>query len=398
MNARERILKTLDHEEPDKIPSFELSIDNLNIGKHFGEEYVFQGMVKSFNDTYDLYKGDTEQMTKTILAATETRSYMKITMQRHLGLCKKIGIDFATIPFTGYVSFPIKCDKDYFMDEYGRIFDLKKNPEDGMDIAYYRDGAFKNFEDYDSLPPLNPDNPRREKYFKAMKKFESESEGNLYVMPSIWAVFEPTWQAFGFTAFSKLLTQPTKIKKVFDTNGKFAVELLKRFIEWGENTLLYIFDDYGYKSGLLMSPKNYREYVFPWINQICKIAHKAGIKVILHSCGDIYPIFEDILKMGIDAVHPIEPTTSNPDYNIFKLHEKYGEKITFIGNVSPQDLAEKTPEFIKEYTKKLIKELGPGGGYILSSGHSINPAVKLENYLSMHNTLAKYGKYPITVN
>ena len=129
MDARERILKALDHEEPDKVPSFELSIDNLRICKHFGEEYVFQGIVKSFSDTYDLYNGDTEKMTKTILIATETRSYMKTNMQRHLGLSMKIGIDFATIPFTGYVLFPMKCDKTSFVDEYGRIFDLKKNPK-----------------------------------------------------------------------------------------------------------------------------------------------------------------------------------------------------------------------------------------------------------------------------
>jgi uroporphyrinogen decarboxylase len=66
--------------------------------------------------------------------------------------------------------------------------------------------------------------------------------------------------------------------------------------------------------------------------------------------------------------------------------------------VSPQDLAEKTPEFIQDSTKKLIKELAPGGGYILSSGHSINPAVKLENFLAMHKTLEKYGKYPINID
>jgi len=149
MDARERILKTLDHEEPDKVPSFELSIDNLRICKHFGEDYVFQGLVKSFSDTFDLYKGDTEQMTQTILAATETRSYMKTNMQRHLGLAKKIGIDFGQIPFTGYALFPLKCDKTSFVDEYGRIFDLKTNPEDDMDIAYYRNGAFKNFEEYE---------------------------------------------------------------------------------------------------------------------------------------------------------------------------------------------------------------------------------------------------------
>jgi len=396
MNARERILKTLDHEEPDKVPSFELGIDNLSICKHFGEKYSYEGFTKNISDLYELFKGDTEQITQTYLTASETRSLMKNSS--YLGLYKKIGIDLATVGLTGWSSFPSKIDKTHFVDEYGRIFDIKKNPEDDMDMVYYRTGAFNSFEEYEVAPPLDPDNPRREKYFKAMKRYEKNSNGKLCVVPSAWAVFEPAWQAFGFTNFSKLLAHPSQIKKVFDNNGKFTVELLKRCIEWGEDTLFYVFGDYGFKNGLLMSPNNYRKYVLPWIKEICKIAHKGGLKVIFHSCGDIYKLFEDLINVGIDAIHPIEPTTANPDFNIFKLYEKYGDKITFIGNVSPQDLAEETPEFIEDYTKKLIKELAPGGGYILSSGHSINPAVKLENFLAMHKTLEKYGKYPIKID
>ena len=66
-----------------------------------------------------------------------------------------------------------------------------------------------------------------------------------------------------------------------------------------------------------------------------------------------------------------------------------------MGNVSPQDLSDKEPADIEEYTKKLIKNIAPGGGFVLSSGHSINPAVKLENFLAMRETLQKTGNYPI---
>ena len=171
--------------------------------------------------------------------------------------------------------------------------------------------------------------------------------------------------------------------------------MVKRIIEWGEETAVLLYDDYGYKKGLFMSPKNYREYVIPWMKRICDTAHKGGLKVILHSCGDDYKLLDDLINAGVDAMHPIEPTTANPEYDIFKLNEKYGDKLCFIGNVSPQDLSDKEPLYIKSYTKKLIKKVGPGGGFILSSGHSINPAVKLENFLAMRETLVKYGTYPI---
>ncbi|MBA7551679.1 Uroporphyrinogen decarboxylase [subsurface metagenome] len=189
-----------------------------------------------------------------------------------------------------------------------------------------------------------------------------------------------------------------KIKKVFDKFGKFLVNSVKTFIDWGETGAILIMDDYGYKTGLLMNPKNYKAYVLPWLEEACKVAHKGGLKVILHSCGDILQLLEDIVKVGVDAIHPIEPTTANSKYNIYELYEKFSERISFIGNVSPQDLADKDQNFIKSYTKNLVKKLAPGGGFILSSGHSINPSVKLENFLAMHNTLKKYGTYPISVS
>ncbi|TFF63816.1 MAG: hypothetical protein EU521_00215 [Promethearchaeota archaeon] len=394
MDAKERILKTINHEEPDKVPSFELSIDNFKICKHFNEKYVFEGLVKSFKETYNLCKGDTDMLTNTILSATETRSYIKNTLKRHLDLYQKIGIDLALIPLTGYILFPQKCFQDHFIDEYGRIFDLKRNPSDMMDIAYYRTGYFNSYNDYEQFGPPDPKEKRREKYFKSMKKIEKQYNGEIFLIPSMWGIFEPTWQSFGFSTFSKMMRDQKSIKRIFDDRGEFAVNLMEKFIQWGEDGAVLIYDDYGYKSGLLMSPRSYKKLVLPWLERICQIANDSGVKIILHSCGDVYEIFDELVECGIDAIHPIEPTTANLNYNIFKLAKKY-EELTFIGNISPQDLAGKDPSYIKDYTKKLIKELAPDGGFILSSGHSINPAVQLENFLAMYETLNKYGKYPI---
>jgi uroporphyrinogen decarboxylase len=108
-------------------------------------------------------------------------------------------------------------------------------------------------------------------------------------------------------------------------------------------------------------------------------------------------IFEDIMKCGVDALNPIEPTTANPDYDIFKLAEKYKDKITFVGNISPVMLAVGTVSEIEEYSKRLIRELAPGGGYILSSGHSINPAITVDRWEAVMRVREKYGSYPIQI-
>ena len=395
MNANERILKALNHEEPDRVPIFEGSIDNLSICNHFGVKYSFQGAGSALKMAYYALFGSKKLLTKLIHRISKRKSAVKIGLKYSIELYKKIGLDMAITPLSLLPKF---YNKKGYIDEYGRVIEFKKNPADNMDIGYYMGGYFKDFEDYEAFPPLDPDLITRELAYKVGKELEEENNGKIFVIPGTMGLMEGTWEGFGLENFSRLMAHPKEMQKVFDDRGKFVVEMTKRAIEWGETDAIYLFDDYGYKAGLFMSPRNYKKYVFPWIKEVCNVAHKSGLKVMLHSCGDILKIFEDLINCGVDGINPIEPTTANPDFDIFKLKKQYGDKVTLIGNVSPMDLADKDPDYIVSYTKKLIKEVAPGGGFILSSGHSLNPAVKLENYLAMLETHKKYGAYPIKVN
>ncbi|MHA1437772.1 MAG: uroporphyrinogen decarboxylase family protein [Promethearchaeota archaeon] len=380
MNAKERILKAINHEEPDRVPSFEASIDNLKICKYYHSKYMFQGAGRGLKIMYYLLWGSNKMLTRVLNYLGKKKSTIKFSIKPIIKLYTNIGLDLSVIPLGLY---PLKYFKTGYIDEFARRFEFKINPSDGMDVSYYMGGILKDFKDYEEFPPLNPDNPMREVAYKTGKKLEEKANGKIYLTPSIFGMMESTWEAFGLENFARLLAKPKQIQKIFDDRGKFAVEMTKRVVEWGEDGAILIYDDYGYKAGLFMSPRSYRKYVFPWLTRICDTAHKGGLKVILHSCGDNFLIFEDIIKAGVDAIHPIEPTTSNPEYNIF---------------VSPQDLSDKNPDDIREYTKRLIKEVAPGGGFILSSGHSINPAVKLENYLAMREVAEKFGNYPINIS
>ncbi|MHA1111899.1 MAG: uroporphyrinogen decarboxylase family protein, partial [Promethearchaeota archaeon] len=139
----------------------------------------------------------------------------------------------------------------------------------------------------------------------------------------------------------------------------------------------------------LLPPKDFKELFAPRLKKIVDAGHKHGMKVIMHSCGNLNLLWEDLVSTGIDALHPLEPTAR---MNLVELKRKT-PNLTFIGNVSPQDLQDKDPEFIRDYTKKLMTEAKVDGRFMLSSGHSINPAVNLENYLAMRETHEKYAKY-----
>ena len=347
----------INHEEPDRIPAFESAFTNNTIMKHYGIDPRGAGGYK--------------------------------LIYEFLG---KVGIDLVL----SYVSlFPrrfLKRGKG-FIDEYGRImkFELYK---DGTQILAYHGGHFKSFEDYESWEPPDPNLKTRLVQFLKGRQIQKDMNDEVFSIPATGSLMECTWEGFGLETFSRLLSRHKEIKKVFDDRGSFTLEVVKILAE-NDAQMVLLWDDYGFKNGLFMRPSQYQKYIFPWIKQICDAAHKHDCKILLHSDGDLTEIFQDIITCGVDVINPVESTIANPDYDIFKLNEKYGDKITFSGNLSPIMLAFGEISEIETYAKRLIRELAPGGGYIFGSGHSINPAVTIDRFEAMQNIRRKYGNYPI---
>ncbi|MFX0073419.1 MAG: uroporphyrinogen decarboxylase family protein [Candidatus Hermodarchaeota archaeon] len=394
MDAQERILTTMNHEEPDKVPAFESAFTNNSIMTYYGLPPDESQMGLAL-----LNQIPVENRSKILMKMVKKRSILKASYKNLYELYRRAKIDLVTSNTTYFPKDIIDFKDDKvglgFIDEYGRIMRFEQY-KDGTFILGYQGGHFKSFEEYESWEPLDPHWEARMNGFLGGRDVQMDMNNEIFSIPATASLMEVTWQIFGIELFSKILARPKQAKRIFDDHGKFALELVKILAE-NDAQIVLLWDDYGFKNGLFMSPRNYRTYVFPWIKRICEAAHKRDCKIILHSDGDLTEIFEDIIKSGVDGLNPIEPTTANPDYDIFKLYEKYGDKLTFIGNVSPMMLAAGEISEIENYTKKLIKELAPGGGYILSSGHSINPAVTVDRFLAMHNIKEKYGKYPINI-
>jgi len=357
MNAPERVLTTIEHREPDRVPAFESAFTNNTIIKHYE---VNPSGGRGYKNVYKFFS--------------------------------KVGIDLVL----SYVSlFPRKMFKGGYIDEYGRVMKYEY-AEDKTMILTYHGGHFESFEDYESWEQPDPNLKTRIDQFLSGRNAQKELDNKVFSIPSTGALMECSWEGFGIETFSRIIGREKQIKRIFDDRGTFTVELVKNLAE-NDAKMVLLWDDYGFKNGLFMRPELYRKHVFPWLKQICNAAHKLDCKILLHSDGDLLEIFEDIVNCGVDAIHPIESTTANPEYDIFKLNDKFGDKITFVGNLSPVMLSVGEIPEIEAYSKRLLRELAPGGGYIFSSGHSIHPAVTLDRFEAMQNIKRKYGNYPINV-
>ena len=359
MKPPERILTTIEHREPDRVPAFESAFTNNTIIKHYGIDPRSSG---GYKGAYAFFE--------------------------------KVGIDLVLSVVSLFPRKFLKRGRG-FIDEYGRLMKFETY-KDGTQILAYHGGHFKSFDDYESWEQPDPNLKARLMQFKSGRKIQKEMDDTVFSIPSTGALMECTWEGFGIETFSRILGNEKQIERIFDDRGSFTLELVKILAE-NDAQMVLLWDDYGFKNGLFMRPSLYRKYIFPWIKKICDAAHKQDCKIILHSDGDLMEIFSDIVNCGVDAINPVESTTANKDYDIFELNKKYGDKITFIGNLSPIMLAMGEISEIEDYAKKLIRELAPGGGYIFSSGHSINPAVTIDRFEAMHTIKRKYGKYPINV-
>jgi uroporphyrinogen decarboxylase len=146
---------------------------------------------------------------------------------------------------------------------------------------------------------------------------------------------------------------------------------------------IVISDDMGFKTQTLIAPDDLREFILPRHKKLADIAHECGKPCILHSCGNLETIMDDIIStVGIDAKHSYEDGIMP----VTEAKKIYGDRIAVLGGFDVDRLCRGTEEDIAEYTEYLIGECGKDGGYALGSGNSIADYVPTDNYLTMLET------------
>jgi len=141
-----------------------------------------------------------------------------------------------------------------------------------------------------------------------------------------------------------------------------------------------IADDWGYKTSTLLSPEILRRHIFPWHEQIAATMHAAGKPAILHACGKVDEVMDDVIDgMKYDAKHSFEDVI----LPVEEAYEKWGRRIAILGGFDVQFLSGAKPEAVYTRAKNILQQTRARGGYALGTGNSVTNYMPLENYLAM---------------
>jgi len=371
MNPRERVLKALDFKEADKTPlDFGATIVTcmeLNAHKRL-KKYL---NIDDDNDTVIDYTMGTVEPCEEI-------------MQKFGSDVRRIGLN--VIP-------PEIIDNKY---EGGFGIRYKKAvPHEYFDVYYsplsYTDSPDSN--DLDKLVMPNPDMP--ELYYGLNQRAKDMFEDTEYALFADFGVpgfYETSQKIRGYEnlACDLLLNR----KFLFDFYDRL-LELQERFFsnyldKVGKYTVAIGYaDDLGMQDRTQMSVDTYRTVLKPYHKKIFSFIHeKADIKIMLHSCGAIEPLIDDLIDAGVDIFNPLQTRAAGMSPEV--LMQKYRGRAAFWGGMEEQYiLPHGTKEEIFEETKRLMNIMGRSG-YVFGPGHNIQEDTPPENIIAMYEAAASY--------
>ena len=341
-----RILKTVHHEEPDRVPLADFGVDTPIKDRFMGRP------IRSVED--------------------------QVAFQAAAGfdfIYLRANYDFPGTPPSVSTGTPRSWEAE---------------PESET-ISTSHMGLVKNHADLDTLAWPNPQTVDATTLDRAAAVLPS----GMGIITGVGGVFTRTWMLFGYEPFCMLLVdQPDLVARAARQVGEIQCAVLRRLIKKPGVVAVWYGDDLAYSEALLASPSVLRRYFFPWMEELARIAHQAEMPFIMHSDGRLWEVLEDLITLGVEALNPIEPKAMD----IYELKQKYGDRLALFGNI---DLGYSRipgtgrPEDVRAEVRQRIKDLAPGGGYGVSSGAGVTRYVSLENFNAMREATFEYGMYPI---
>jgi len=382
MTSRERVLKALNHEVPDRVP---IDLGGFQTGIHkraYAELLAHLGVIDEI----------------TILDP----------VQQLAKPCEKVlerfNVDIRYVCAHGPDSFRGKIEQNIrqgklwhdFKDEFGVVWSMPDDQQLYMDISHHplADATVDDIADY---PFPDGSDPTR---FTGVREqaLEIRNETPYAISTGIGGVvYEYCWYMRGLERwFMDMLENTDFCEALLEQMLNFWRDYYVGFMaEVGDIVdVVMIGDDLAGQHGPLFSPHFYRKFVKPRHKKLIQhIKSLTSAKIWYHTCGGCAEYIPDLIDNGIDILNPVQIGAECMDPQ--ELKKKFGGKLVFWGGgIDAQHvLSFARPDEIKKHVRKNIEIFKSGGGYVFNSVHNIQAGVPAENIIAMYDAAYEFGFY-----
>lgn len=383
MTSRERVLSAINHEEPDRVPIV-IGVSNAT-GIKMKTYQGIKGLVgidAPDNHIYDWPELGTAEIDE----ATMQRLHSDVRGVRDIHPLETLKRNQEREPHSP------------FIDSWG-------SGQNEIEPGVWYPGvhplseatAIEEIEAYPGWPDMS--DPTRIAHVKeTARRLAGQNEYAIMATPWLLFPFERAHAMQGMDVFLlNMALYPEFAEALLQKINEVCKALMGPFLEeLGDNVdIIKIGDDLGTQDRLLISPKMYREVLKPLHADFIQfIKERTKAKVFFHTDGDVFSLIDDFIEIGVDILNPIQ-TSAGKMSDLDGLKKHYGKNIVFCGGIDTQRiLPHGTPEEVRQEVRRVIHLLGPRGGYMLASVHTIMNDVPPENVLAMVDAVEEFGNSP----
>ena len=194
-------------------------------------------------------------------------------------------------------------------------------------------------------------------------------------------VLENTIQLVGFEDLCMLaMDDPDLTAELFDAVGSRLLRYFEICVQFDSVGAIISNDDWGFKQQTMLSPEQMRRYVFPWHKRIVAATHGAGLPAMLHSCGNLDEVMDDVIDdMQFDGKHSFEDTIMPVE----DAYERWHDRVAILGGIDVDFVCRSSPDEVYRRSKAMLERAQDRGAYALGTGNSVPDYVPDEGFFAM---------------
>ena len=249
------------------------------------------------------------------------------------------------------------------------------------------EGTIATIEDFETYPWPSPETVN----YADLEFVARHLPEGMQIIAATSGVMEWVMWLMGYAPFAvSLYDQPELVEAMFTRIGDLFASVYEAVASIPEVGAVFLGDDMGHKTGTFVRPEHMRQYVFPRQKRLVEAAHSYGKPFLLHACGNLADVMDDLIDdVGIDGKHSFEDTY----LPVAEAKRTYGDRISILGGVDVDMLCRSSEEEVRAYTRRVLEECMPDGGYALGTGNSVANYIPVRNYIAMLDEGMKVGSY-----